>query len=87
MKSPCNDICTIDHPSGLCVGCARTLSEIGEWASADDERKKAIRRWARSSGGEIQEEGGLSYAFTNLSTRKAVNAAVTPVAKLPQAMS
>jgi len=42
MKSPCNDICTIDHPSGLCVGCARTLSEIGEWASADDERKKAI---------------------------------------------
>ncbi|WP_373490587.1 DUF1289 domain-containing protein [Parasphingorhabdus sp.] len=42
MKSPCNDICTIDRTSSLCVGCARTLPEIGEWASASDARKKAI---------------------------------------------
>ncbi|MEH6828186.1 DUF1289 domain-containing protein [Parasphingorhabdus sp.] len=42
MKSPCNDICTIDEPSGLCVGCGRSLSEIGEWGSASPNRKREI---------------------------------------------
>ncbi|MEH6790276.1 DUF1289 domain-containing protein [Parasphingorhabdus sp.] len=42
MKSPCNDICTIDRPTGLCVGCGRSLSEIGEWASASEARRQAI---------------------------------------------
>ncbi|WP_339689128.1 DUF1289 domain-containing protein [uncultured Parasphingorhabdus sp.] len=42
MKSPCNDICTIDRPSGLCVGCGRSLSEIAEWGSASPSRKREI---------------------------------------------
>ncbi len=42
MESPCKNICAIDSPSGLCVGCGRTLSEIGEWASASPERKQQI---------------------------------------------
>ncbi|WP_339825096.1 DUF1289 domain-containing protein [uncultured Parasphingorhabdus sp.] len=42
MKSPCNDICTIDRPSGLCMGCGRSLSEIGEWGSASPSRKREI---------------------------------------------
>ncbi len=42
MESPCKNICAIDPPTGLCVGCGRTLSEIGEWASAPPERKQQI---------------------------------------------
>ena len=42
MKSPCNDICTIDRPSSLCVGCGRSLSEIAEWASAPAQRQQEI---------------------------------------------
>ncbi len=42
MDSPCNDICTIDGPTGLCVGCGRTLSEIAEWASATELRQREI---------------------------------------------
>ncbi|MEP2100909.1 MAG: DUF1289 domain-containing protein [Parasphingorhabdus sp.] len=42
MKSPCTNICVIDRPTGLCVGCGRSLSEIGEWASAIPERKQQI---------------------------------------------
>ncbi|WP_417608283.1 DUF1289 domain-containing protein [Parasphingorhabdus sp.] len=42
MKSPCNDICTIDRPSGLCLGCGRSLAEIGEWGTATDERQQEI---------------------------------------------
>ncbi|MEH6757603.1 MAG: DUF1289 domain-containing protein [Parasphingorhabdus sp.] len=42
MESPCNNICVIDRPSGLCVGCGRSLSEIAEWASAPPGRKRQI---------------------------------------------
>lgn len=42
MKSPCTDICTIDRPSGLCLGCGRSLAEIGEWGSATDKRQQEI---------------------------------------------
>ncbi|WP_082788201.1 DUF1289 domain-containing protein [Sphingorhabdus sp. M41] len=42
MKSPCTDICTIDRSSRLCVGCGRSLSEIGEWGSASPSRQREI---------------------------------------------
>lgn len=31
LETPCNKVCTIDPRSGLCRGCGRTLSEIGNW--------------------------------------------------------
>tara|TARA_R110000772_G_scaffold57854_3_gene130960 strand:- start:1127 stop:1348 length:222 start_codon:yes stop_codon:yes gene_type:complete len=42
MESPCNNICVIDRPSDLCVGCGRSLSEIAEWVSAPPDRKRQI---------------------------------------------
>ena len=42
VVSPCNDICTIDSVSGLCVGCGRTPSEITNWIRYSDNQKKAI---------------------------------------------
>jgi predicted Fe-S protein YdhL (DUF1289 family) len=45
VRSPCVSICRIDAASGLCVGCQRTLDEIGDWGSmADGER---LEVWAR----------------------------------------
>jgi len=41
IDSPCNDICTIDHKSGLCIGCGRTQNEIANWLIYS-ERKKVI---------------------------------------------
>ena len=40
--SPCIGICTIDPESGLCIGCSRTLKEIGEWYTDDNDAKKQI---------------------------------------------
>jgi len=37
--SPCNDICTIDHKSGLCLGCTRTQDEIKNWLHYSDDQK------------------------------------------------
>jgi uncharacterized protein len=41
MTSPCIKICTLDLQSRICVGCGRTLEEIGNWLRySDTERLK-----------------------------------------------
>jgi uncharacterized protein len=40
--SPCIGICKIEPRSGLCLGCARSLDEIGRWRDASDEERKRI---------------------------------------------
>ncbi|HSR73095.1 MAG TPA: DUF1289 domain-containing protein [Kiloniellales bacterium] len=42
MPSPCVEICQIDRVSGLCIGCRRTLREIGEWPTLSAEDKRAL---------------------------------------------
>ncbi len=42
VPSPCVQICTLDPAGTLCLGCGRTLAEIGEWASASPERQREI---------------------------------------------
>ena len=42
IDSPCIDICTIDRDSGECIGCGRTLDEIGNWANFNNLKKKKI---------------------------------------------
>ena len=40
--SPCNDICTTDPESGLCIGCGRTVDEISNWLYYSDKQKKNV---------------------------------------------
>ncbi|HEX5476652.1 MAG TPA: DsbA family protein [Burkholderiales bacterium] len=42
MKSPCNNVCSVDPHSGLCKGCQRTLEEIGGWAAMSDAERERI---------------------------------------------
>ena len=42
VDSPCNDICTTDSESGLCVGCGRTLNEIANWLIYSDSEKISV---------------------------------------------
>ena len=43
VMSPCIGICTIDRISNLCLGCKRTIAEIGRWQMMEDpERQKVI---------------------------------------------
>jgi len=42
IESPCNDICTQDPESGLCVGCGRTQEEIANWLVYTEEQKKQV---------------------------------------------
>jgi len=42
IDSPCNDICTVDNQSGLCVGCGRTQNEIANWLFYTEKQKKKV---------------------------------------------
>jgi predicted Fe-S protein YdhL (DUF1289 family) len=41
-------VCTVDPISGLCVGCGRSLAEIGGWIGFDaDERARIMTELPR----------------------------------------
>jgi predicted Fe-S protein YdhL (DUF1289 family) len=42
IVSPCTRLCTLDPSAGICVGCGRTLDEIGRWLTFTDAERRAI---------------------------------------------
>ncbi|WP_081610898.1 DUF1289 domain-containing protein [Rhodopirellula europaea] len=45
-RSPCVGVCQVDQQR-LCVGCSRTLGEIGRWSIASPEEKRSILELVR----------------------------------------
>ena len=45
VPTPCISVCRMNEVTGLCEGCYRTLDEITQWSSADDQAKRAV--WTR----------------------------------------
>ena len=41
VTSPCISVCTVDKERGMCIGCLRTLKEIGAWRNMSLAEKKA----------------------------------------------
>jgi predicted Fe-S protein YdhL (DUF1289 family) len=42
IATPCVQVCVVDGQSGLCLGCYRTLGEIGGWTAFSDEKRAAL---------------------------------------------
>ncbi|MDB5457493.1 MAG: hypothetical protein JWP92_3078 [Caulobacter sp.] len=42
IVTPCVKVCIVDGPTGLCLGCRRTLAEIANWARYSDAERSAI---------------------------------------------
>ena len=42
VATPCVKVCIVDGASGLCLGCRRTLAEIGGWSGFTDEERARI---------------------------------------------
>lgn len=42
IESPCVKVCAIDATTGWCLGCGRSMAEIGSWGSLDPERRRAV---------------------------------------------
>ena len=47
LESPCINVCELDESKTLCVGCFRTVEEIGQWRLASEERQLQIVKAAR----------------------------------------
>jgi predicted Fe-S protein YdhL (DUF1289 family) len=42
IATPCIRLCTLDRESGLCLGCGRTLAEIGGWLGFSEAERRDI---------------------------------------------
>ena len=42
IETPCIQVCVIDAPSGLCIGCGRTGEEIGGWLAMTPQARREI---------------------------------------------
>ena len=42
VASPCINVCRMDDDTGWCMGCLRTLEEIGAWSRLSDAGKQAV---------------------------------------------
>jgi predicted Fe-S protein YdhL (DUF1289 family) len=43
--SPCISVCQMDAQTGWCIGCLRSIEEIGAWSNNTDQDKRAV--WQR----------------------------------------
>jgi predicted Fe-S protein YdhL (DUF1289 family) len=44
LASPCVSVCTLDPTRAYCIGCLRTVKEIGAWRSMSVPEKRAVIR-------------------------------------------
>ena len=42
IATPCVKVCVVDGATSLCLGCWRTLSEIGGWGGFTDAERARI---------------------------------------------
>ncbi len=42
VLTPCIKVCAVDGETGLCLGCARTLGEIGGWSCLDPASRQDV---------------------------------------------
>ena len=51
IETPCIKVCIVEHHSGLCLGCGRTLGEIANWtAFTDGERSRVMAELLAAHG-------------------------------------
>ena len=53
IATPCIKVCIVDGASSLCLGCFRTLSEIGGWSALSDAERDAVMAELPSRRGRI----------------------------------
>jgi predicted Fe-S protein YdhL (DUF1289 family) len=42
VETPCTKVCIVEHHSGLCLGCGRTLGEIANWTAFTASERSRI---------------------------------------------
>ena len=47
ISTPCVKVCKIEPVSGICIGCRRTMAEIGAWSRLSEPQRLEIMRQLR----------------------------------------
>lgn len=42
ITTPCIKVCAVDGQTGLCLGCGRTLAEIGGWGALTEAARGEV---------------------------------------------
>ncbi|MFT4913686.1 MAG: putative Fe-S protein YdhL (DUF1289 family) [Brevundimonas sp.] len=42
IATPCTKVCIVDGATSLCLGCYRTLGEIGGWSGLSDDQRAEV---------------------------------------------
>lgn len=42
VPSPCVAVCRMNACTGLCLGCWRTLDEIRDWSTSDNDTRRQV---------------------------------------------
>ncbi|MEM7662505.1 MAG: DUF1289 domain-containing protein [Pseudomonadota bacterium] len=42
ITSPCIKVCAVDSATGWCLGCGRTMSEIGNWVGLGEDGRSSV---------------------------------------------
>jgi len=56
IETPCVKICIVDGESGLCLGCQRTLPEVGRWSRLTEDERLAIMAGLAARRARIRPE-------------------------------
>lgn len=62
ILTPCQSVCAVDGQTGLCLGCGRTLKEIGGWTAFSDEERAEIMNSLGGRMDRLQSLGKLGPA-------------------------
>lgn len=61
VESPCVKICVVHPVERICVGCFRTIDEIGGWGRMTPEQRRAVMAELPSRAPRLrQRRGGRS---------------------------
>lgn len=58
IESPCVKTCVIHPESRLCLGCLRSIDEIGAWSGMTPEARKGIMAELPTRAGKITKRRG-----------------------------
>lgn len=71
VDSPCTKICQIHPGARLCVGCLRSLEEIGAWSTMSAEARRAVMAELPARAPRLREAGALPSARRPRRSRRA----------------
>lgn len=57
--SPCKRVCVVDPNAAMCVGCFRTMDELGRWMNLTQAERLAIKPELKAREATYRERRGL----------------------------